>query len=134
MAACKKDKDSCDIRPVTAGDGASVVGTWELYQSGGGFSGQTITYPNCNGDRYAFAADLTYKRYSTWKLVKQGSYEIVADVMRTRGNIPGNRIIFDRDTVKREFIAVKEGKLSIEADFIDAGGSSYIRRNPDREK
>lgn len=134
VAACKKERiPGCDLHEVP-GDGTSLVGTWELYTEGGGFSGQTMLHLACNGNRLAFAADHTYKRFAEWKLVKSGSYGILRDSMHIQGNKPGDRIIFDGDSLSRQFISIKDKQLKIDIDIIDAGGSTYIRRNPDREK
>jgi hypothetical protein len=135
-AGCKKDKGhTCNTRENNNKDTTSIAGTWELEVSGGGLSGQTVHYPACNGTRWIFKPDNTYRQLDSWKLVREGKYVVVRDAMA--GGEMGNRLILDNDTGSiRQFVTNDGTRLGFGLDRIvaDGGHSAYIRRIEDLQE
>ncbi|MES2479076.1 MAG: lipocalin family protein [Bacteroidota bacterium] len=127
-SSCSKDNPSCDTRVSSNKDSTSIVGTWELRSKYSGYSGNTEILPDCNGNRLVFTGN-TYKRYTSGKLAREGTYRILKDTMRIKGKSEANRIILDTDTIVRNFLNNSGTELHIILDAFDGPESRYIRRN-----
>lgn len=127
-SSCHKDDPGCDTRISSNTDSMSIEGTWERSSSYNGHSGNTETFPDCNGNRLVFIGN-TYKSYTSWELTREGTYRILKDTMRIIGMREGNRIIMDSDTITRNFLENSGTELRFMLDAFDGHVTRYIRRN-----
>lgn len=112
---CKKDV------PISA----SLTGTWELREDGGGW-GPIVNHKPGN-DTLVIFTGTTYSFYNKNKLVRSGAYSVKRDTSYMYSQLK-NRIIFDGHTDDiRQFFDIQNNKLNFWIDAYDAPIVMYQR-------
>ena len=114
MQGCKKE----DTIP-------AFFGKWELTSSVMGFSGKSTSYAAGNGNIIQFDGN-NYTIFRDGIVAKQGTYKIV-DAEQMFNKEMGKQIVFDNNPDGREFITLKNKKLTIYHDVSDGGSATYIK-------
>jgi hypothetical protein len=105
---------------------SSIIGTWELRKSGGGFILGYQSFPPGNGSTLQFNRDSTFLLYSSFKLISQGTFQVVKNGI-TLGGVTTDGLFFNHDK-PGDMLKIQSDSLSLNIAAYDAPYVLYVRQ------
>jgi len=121
LVSCNKDKDVAAPKP------NSLVGRWDLYQTSGGFAGNTMEIA-AGTSQLEFTADSTVHFYDRGKLVDTRQYSLRASTSAADGT-PAQTIFYIAPNVRYspQYLEVSNDQLTLTDDMADGYVHRYRR-------